>query len=55
MAGIHLHEIDTQILKDPYPQVIQICGSWYPQVFPRIYLWVPAIDPDSCPALVIKY
>jgi len=26
MAGTHLHEIDTQILKDLYPWVIQIVG-----------------------------
>ena len=43
--------VATWILKDLYPRMTWIHRSGLPRVFPRVYLWVPASDPDSCPAL----
>jgi hypothetical protein len=51
VSGTRHHKIHTQILDDPWPRVIRIRGSCDPRVFPRVYLRVPAGDPDSCPAL----
>jgi len=51
MAGTYLHKNDTQILNNPSWRVSRTCGSCYPWVFPRVYLWVPVEDPDSCSAL----
>ena len=44
--------VATWILKDLYPQMTWIHGLGLPRVFPRVYLWVPVSDPDSCPALL---
>jgi hypothetical protein len=51
-VGIRHCKIKTQICEDSFPQMIWICRSRYPWVFSRIYPWIPAIDPDSCSALV---
>ena len=51
MMGTRHYKIHTWILDDPWPRVTRIRGSCDPQVFPRVYLWVPTKDPDSCSAL----
>ena len=52
MVGTRHPKIKTQIREDLFPRMTRIRGSHYSWVFPRIYLWVPVIDPDSCSALV---
>ena len=51
MVGTCRYKIGTQICEDSFPHMTWIHGSRHPQVFSRIYLWVPAVDPDSCSAL----
>jgi len=55
MTGTRHYKIHTRILDDLWPQVTRIHGSCDPWVFPRVYLWVPTEDPDSCSALVTDH
>ena len=54
VVGTRCCKIGTQICEDSFPRMTWIRRSRYPRVFSRIYPWVPAIDPDSCSALLAR-